>query len=165
MSDKEQPPSAGELAVKNQSREIFNPQDIDAKIEVKASIFPDLAKHKASILPVAFQYYTPQKVGDVKSVFIAGVGDYPVPDRKAQGTFNIMECVVFIERIDDNTIIWWYSASVILVGTVKQGIINGTLKQLGGADITYIGKKKTKGDNQADNWIVTPYDGIQLVVN
>lgn len=162
----EQTQSAGELIVKNQSTGlIFHPQDIDAGIEIKASMLPDLAKYKASILPAAYQYYTPQKVGEIKSVVLAGVGDYDVPDRKSPGNFNTMECVVFIEKIDDVTMIWWYSASVILVGTIKQGMLNRRLKQLGAIDITYIGKKKTKGGNLADNWIVNPYDGIQLVVN
>lgn len=166
---KEQTQTAGELAVQeNRETVVFSPSDNirDVVHTISAGMLPDLSGVNPRPVPSSFQYYktSPEMIGKTITAFIAGVGMYPVPDRLIKGKFNTMECVIFIQRVDEKIVYWWKSASVILVGTIKEGMLSGDITFLKAVDITYIGKKPSKEGNQCDNWVVNVYDNVAVVL-
>ena len=109
---------------------------------------PDLSKVDAFPFDLMSSYWTPEAAGESKRVFFDKIGLQHVKAFNSDEVIEL-ECANFIESVggEVKTIA---NGSVKLIGAlVNNNIQRGTPLQ-----ITYLGKKKTKGGNMCDNWSI-----------
>ena len=123
-----------------------------ANIETAATL-PSLENATAYPAPLSVNYWSPSKVGDSKDGFVMGIMDADVIDMDSKKP-KTMECMFFIEQSGES-LLRWYSASMILVGNIKSAIDRGEIipgTHLTPVRITYKGIKRTKATRNAADW-------------
>ena len=129
----------------------------ESNIDNQSSL-PDLASSKEHSVPLNIEYWSPQAEGEEKRVYVYGIQYHEVPDMKT-GELKILECVVFIERIDDK-LMRFISASKVLVGNIAVAIKRGDIipqSTLTPVSIKFLGQKKNRTNSQlSSRWQITP---------
>ncbi|MBS3953667.1 MAG: hypothetical protein KGZ88_12025 [Methylomicrobium sp.] len=128
----------------------------DAHLD-KQSQLPSLTDAKRHFMPMTVEYWSPEKEGEEKLVFIAGVEHHEVPDMET-GEIKSIECVLMLENQGDK-LVRYISASRILVGNIKEAIRRTEIvpmTTLTPVSIKYLGLKKTKSGKNAARWQILP---------
>lgn len=112
-------------------------------------ILPDLDEMEVLPIDLIQDYWTPEKPGESKRVFLEAVREMEKKD-EVTGDLYLAEVAYFIEQMPDGSHKQITNQSVKLVSTVK-GLAPGTPLQ-----ITYLGKKRTQTGNQMDSWHISP---------
>jgi hypothetical protein len=121
-----------------------------------AGALPSLNGSVEHFTPLSISYWSPETPGEYKDCFVFGVGDADIQDFETKETKSV-ECVFILEQTPDNHLVRWYSASRILVGTVKSAISRSEIIQatyLTPVRIIYKGLKRTKTGKNAADWQV-----------
>lgn len=163
MSNTEQTQTAGELEVQSQATAVgaasrsaarWAPDQVEAANLDTAQSLPSLENATAHPAPLSIAYWSPTEAGESKSVFVFGVADAEIQDMETKEP-KTAECVFLLEQTADNQLLRWYSASKILVGSIKSAIDRGEIlpgTYLTPVRITYKGLKRTKSGKNAANW-------------
>lgn len=155
--------SKSEIAVKEQTSAaaVVTQRFSDAQMEAaqldKQENLPDLNGAKRHFMPMTVEYWSPEKEGEEKEVYIAGVEHHEVPDMETAEIRSI-ECVLMLEKQGDK-LVRYINASRILVGNIKEAIRRGEIVPmtvLTPVAIKYLGLKKTKSGKNAARWQILP---------
>ena len=119
---------------------------------------PDLSKAKRHFVPLNIEYWTPEKEGEEKLVYIHSVGLHEVPDMET-GEIKQLECVMMLERSGD-MVKRYLNAGRVLVGNIKDAIHRGEIvpgTTLTPVAIIYLGKRPNKSNAKVSNaWQIMP---------
>ena len=131
-----------------------------AAINDATSELPSIVgKHiKPSPIGLSVEYWSPEKEGETKHVWVLGIENREVIDMES-GEAKLLECVLMVQHTDDSKLLRYYSASKILVGTIRSAIERGEIipsTLLTPVAITYTGLKRTKSGRNAARWEVRP---------
>lgn len=155
-----------ELAVKTESNAMATQsalprfteeQIISASFDTSLNL-PTLENTKKHFMSLEKEYWTPEKDGEEKHVWVLGVSMEEMADM-ATGELKMVECVTIVERFETG-LRRFMVASKILVGTIKAAINSGVIipnSHLTPVSITYIGERKNKHNAfKSKRWQVTP---------
>jgi len=156
--------SENELAVKEntpvkaENKSMYSSEQLaNANLDTQKQL-PDLAKAKKHFVPLSIEYWTPEKEGEEKLVYIHSVGIHEVPDMDT-GEIKQLECVMFLEKQDD-VVKRFINAGRVLVGNIKDAIKRGEIiagTTLTPVSITYLGKKQNRSNARISNvWQIIP---------
>ena len=159
-----QPDAVNEIAVKESTGVAtapaprFTPEQIAESNLDTQSTLPDLAKAEKHFVPINIEYWTPEKEGEEKLVYIHSVGNHEIPDMET-GEIKVLECVLLLEHID-GVIRRYQQAGRVLVGNIKDAIQRGEIvpgTALTPISIKYLGQKKNKSNSKMSNrWEIIP---------
>ena len=141
-----------------EKKEIYTAEQLkDSALDAQKSL-PDLSKAQRHFVPLTIEYWTPEKEGEEKLVYVHSVGLHEVPDMDT-GELKQLECVLLLEKQGDQ-VRRFINAGRVLVGNIKEAIARGEIMAgttLTPLSITYIGKKQNKSNARISNiWQIIP---------
>jgi len=156
--------SENELAVKEntqvkaENKSIYSSEQLaNANLDTQKQL-PDLAKAKKHFVQLSIEYWSPEKEGEEKLVYIHSIGMHEVPDMDT-GEIKILECVMFIEK-DGDVVRRYINAGRVLVGNIAGAVRRGEIipgTTLTPVSITYLGKKQNRSNARISNcWQIIP---------
>jgi hypothetical protein len=142
----------------SEEKGLYSHEQIEkSNLDIQKSL-PDLSKSKKHFVPLTIEYWTPEKEGEEKLVYVHSVGFHEVPDMDT-GELKQLECVMLLEN-QGGVVKRFINAGQVLVGNIKDAIgrneiVPGTT--LTPLSITYIGKKQNKSNSRISNiWQIIP---------
>jgi len=128
-----------------------------ANLDAQKSL-PDLSKSKKHFVPLNIDYWSPEKAGEEKLVYIHSIGSHDVPDLET-GEIKTLQCVMMIEKQKD-TVKRFINASRVLVGNIQDAISRGEIvpkTTLTPVSITFLGSMKNRSNSFSSNrWQIVP---------
>lgn len=123
----------------------------NAVIFADPSNLPDLSKAKVQPVELSGEYWTPEKEGETKRVFFAGITEEYVLEPET-GESRTLAVAKFVEQ-RDGQLRAIRNGSRRLVGIFEQ--FAASVKPGDAFEITYLGKKKNNTNSfKSDNWSV-----------
>lgn len=137
---------------------IYSAEQVEsASLDMQKSL-PDLSKAKKHFVPLNIDYWSPEKAGEEKLVYIHSIGGHDVPDLET-GEIKTLQCVMMIEKQKD-TVKRFINASRVLVGNIQDAISRGEIvpkTTLTPVSITFLGSIKNRSNAFSSNrWQIVP---------
>jgi len=144
--------------VNNKEVGIYSASQVEsANLDAQKSL-PDLSKSKKHFVPLNIDYWSPEKAGEEKLVYIHSIGGHDVPDLET-GEIKTLQCVMMIEKQKD-TVKRFINASRVLVGNIQDAISRGEIvpkTTLTPVSITFLGSLKNRSNSFSSNrWQIIP---------
>ena len=144
--------------VKNKEMGTYSDEQVEgASLDTQKSL-PDLGKAKKHFVPLNIDYWSPEKPGEEKLVYIYSIGGHDVPDLET-GEIKTLLCVMMLEK-NTNTVKRFINASRVLVGNIQDAINRGEIVPntiLTPVSITFLGAIKNRSNAFSSNrWEIIP---------
>lgn len=108
----------------------------------------NLSDYEVASADLSFDYWTPEKEGEIRRMFFMGLQPMDVPDHSDPEKMVSLECAVFVEVEDSEH-------RTIVNGSVRLRSIVESLDPATPVQVTYRGKKKNRSNgNMSDQWSV-----------
>jgi len=144
--------------VNNKEIGIYSAAQVEsASLDAQKNL-PDLSKAEKHFVPLNIDYWSPEKAGEEKLVYIHSIGGHDVPDLET-GEIKTLQCVMMIEKQKD-TVKRFINASRVLVGNIQDAISRGEIvpkTTLTPVSITFLGAFKNRSNAFSSNrWQIIP---------
>jgi len=144
--------------VKTKEVGIYSAEQVEQANLDSQNNLPDLTKAKRHFVPLNIEYWSPEKAGEEKLVYIHSIGNYKMPDLET-GEIKELVCVMLLEKTDDQ-VKRFINASRVLVGNIQDAINRGEIipkTTLTPISITFLGSFKNSSNAFSSNrWQIIP---------
>lgn len=110
----------------------------------------DLSEHEVASIDLSTLYWTPEKEGETRRFFFAGIEEREAPDHNDPNKSTMLACVVFVEPANE-------SYSTVINGSKRlvAAFENNNIQPGTPVQVKYLGKKKNKSNSfSSDHWSV-----------
>ena len=116
---------------------------------MKLDSIPDLASYEVASVDLSYDYWTPEKDGEVRRMYFMGIQTMSVPDHQDADKSVDLPCAVFLQTSTDG------DHKTVVNGSVRLRSIVEQLEPQTPVQVTYRGKKKNRSNgNMSDQWSV-----------
>ena len=139
----------------------FTPEQIEsAQIHDAMTEIPSIVGDHVKLSPLGLSddYWSPEKEGETKHVWVIGIDPREIIDMET-GEPKLVDCVRFAQHTDDGRVTRCHTASAILVSTIRSAIERGEIIPstfLTPIAVTYTGLRRTKSGRNAARWDIRP---------